>query len=1446
MDGGDLILSEVVQPLGRPRTDDDRALLVEAQLLRAVLYERSGGATPLEAAEALDDAFAAQVGLEPDPHRSRRIGKCARALLPALEAIGSRRTVVRLVRIVLETHDDEASAPSSQLLRTLNDLPRLVRRLRDVADDPGVTELLYAASRFANVESARDAVRDTRREGTRHLLSLGEARDALTLERTHKVLGPAERERLALLLADEGHLDREASGFFQEVLSAQPETRDRLSMSLRRLTHVGTRAVPEDLDAKERLSRELLRWFATEDWPYRNLAAVAAHRGRPELAIAWFAAALDHGGEGADVAGLVAASLCELGFDRVAEALVLAGGSGGGSDLPATIRTLARADRALEEEADGDEVDVLTRVLAHLASCLQHHKGLLARTWSLRGRLLQVARRTDEAAQDMERALAIRQHDQRLAADLAECCIALGQEGRAQGLIDLAERERRTRRTLLLRADAAEAQSRDEETLQRLEEALLVPDVATGPRRELRASCDRVCKTYEKLQLGKSRDSAFLRQLRKECQGKETGTVRRCTRPHAVRQRVAEVARRLGQPTRELELLLPLAQRGGASRRRVLRTARVALRAGDPAVARDLVERMSRRKRGDAAVQALEGLLALQEGRAADARRRLGAARDGGADDPATGLALALAALMEGDAEAALAALTSLPEDLPVLWRLRSLDLRALAYERTGSFEDALAARSEAVALDEDPARRVALGRLSLALGLRSAPSPTTRERLELGVRVLADATDAESRALRALGDLALGREPAGALALLAPDADGTTIQIGASIVALGHTMVSRRLRAGDIEGASELAETLVGPSAELIRERIRTFGALRRLETLGDAADPDTLACIAEDLAGAEPSPTVHAARDLVAGLRDSPEPRHLDTDTLTDLTDVPVGLRLALAHLAVARGQDLDRMRSLLEPVAETGGRGAPEARVLLAVLEPDRARLSVEHPLLASRDGAFPFLDPATARALERRGAFLYEGLAPARAIASGDGPIHRAVDAAATIDDVRNAAKDGAAPSELARGCAHVVMLAGHVADVRSSVDTACRALESAVNPAGADHVAARDALEAARHADAADDPRAVLLHRRAHDAWARFFARPDWRDAIPETDAGTVAAFSRDLVEAQAARALELVDHAPHLAAVYLRLYLESPLAHDPADVRRERILGWLVNSLDEDTEAGRARHRLTALLHAAPDHAAASRRLASLVERHPVQLTSASPPRERLDHARRLSVTGEFAAAVQWLDGLYADLAGTDDAQLLRETVELLNVVRDAQAAGRAQLRQGVVADAFSSGRWREVLDATGGKAADATLDPALATLRVRALISLRHADRAAYELDLLIARSTQEGFAIEAGADLETEVALLDVIRRLRDAWTDVLRLWSEHEDLLLLDHLEDLQSRFPVEPGIPFVRALVHHRQGDFLAAATAAESATTLADALPSCRLRGLAHRLLEPAT
>ena len=52
---------------------------------------------------------------------------------------------------------------------------------------------------------------------------------------------------------------------------------------------------------------------------------------------------------------------------------------------------------------------------------------LLARASALRGRLHIRSERRDLAAQDLESALSYRQNDQRLAADLAECCLELGQ-----------------------------------------------------------------------------------------------------------------------------------------------------------------------------------------------------------------------------------------------------------------------------------------------------------------------------------------------------------------------------------------------------------------------------------------------------------------------------------------------------------------------------------------------------------------------------------------------------------------------------------------------------------------------------------------------------------------------------------------------------------------------------------------------------------------------------------------------------------------------------------------------------------------------------------------------------------------------------------------------------------------------------------------------------------
>lgn len=955
MDAGDLILSQVVRTIGRPKNRDERELLCDAELLRAQLYERSGGATPIEAAQALDAAFTWQLELPVNTARSERFAQTAQALVPRLERLGSRRTVCRLVRILLESWA-ETGVASARVLETLTELQDRVRRLAAVHEDPGITDLLYAAGRHRHVEGAGPIVRAVRREGLGVLLGLGEAREALAVESHLRILDREGSERLALLLADQGCIDADARRFYRETVEAWPEAAAGLSGSLRRLTHVGRHVDPATADAKERLSRALLPRFADEDWPYRNLAAIAAARGQADVAVAWFAGAVDRGGESADLVGSVAVALCSLGFDRVAESLV--GRETVGEDgVGRAIRVLSRTEQALKDDLAPPERDRLIAELDDVIASRNDQDPLFGRATALRGRLHARSGRSDLAVRDLESALAHRRQDARLASELAECCIELGRLDRAREFVDRAEITGRSRRTLILRADIEAAAGNQEGVMVALEHALAVPDRTLGPKRELRGNWDLIAAAYETLGIGKASRSKFLRKLREECRGQDARTTQHADR---LRRRAADQAHALGQPSREAALLAPLARRPDASRKRILRTAHAALRAGDVGLVSELSERLASRRADDPATHSLDGLLALRDGRAGEARRRLQVAIDAGCSDTTAHVALAMAYVMEGDADAALQILDGIDER-SVAGRLRVLDLKALAFERVARHDDALACRAEALELDDDPARRLGFGRLAVTIALSGTADDDTRENLlRQGLDALSGADDVDSRALRALAALDLHQVPCGDDLIDAMAPDPRSVEPPVTLTVLRHALLKRHLELGDLAHAWRLLEILgVGSGDSEMSPPLKVL--LARLH-VADGGDLERARELVGDLTHGD-GPVGAEARVVLALTHPQDPPQSFATDlaacapvVFPAMASAPLEATRALRE-AVESGADEDSLAPLITRATDVASAlgVAPELceRLSNAPTDDVERRLRVARQLIAGGD-------------------------------------------------------------------------------------------------------------------------------------------------------------------------------------------------------------------------------------------------------------------------------------------------------------------------------------------------------------------------------------------------------------------------------------------------------------------------------------------------------------
>lgn len=996
MRAGDCIQAEIVRPLAEPRSLEARTLLFEAQLLRARLYHDSDAATPLEAAEALESAHQHHLALPDDPVRARSLLEPAARIGAALVGVGSRRTRFRVSMMLLQA---AASGGGDDTLvgHALEEAPEILEQVLATGEDLGMGIFLAsAASLLAGPWQQLVAVRRSLFDLALHQ---GFGRHALSLWREADARSREELLQLAALVPGEGPPDRDVEQLLGHLLDLHPDAADELEPAAAALVRVTAGDEPGVRHARSRMAAYLAPYYDHRPWLHATRGLAELWEGRAEEALGAMARAYDRRWRPCEEDAWLVAALWARGFRRAARRLVSEAGDSLEQGPCGTLTVLLC--RTAEVLVRGDSAACIQRAdeLARLVDEVPVPAVLLPRVQHLRARLLLAAGDPQRSCGILEVPAGDSATERDMRLDLAEALLGSRREEEAAAVLKEVAQTGPCQRSLTLEACLAESRGDDDQALELLEAAICAPSESEG----------RAEMLQERLEAVQAAAGEEGRELLALLEDEPSTTGARDAAVAGILERAADVARRLGRPEKELELLLPLGACPGVRRELLLRLAGCLMQAGRDEEARHHLHQVLRNEPEDPEALALSGLLALEEGALERAREHLARACETPDPPPAVTLALAHAQLLGKDLEAARSTL----EGGPGSWGpVEPARLRMLAAVRhaQGDLRAARAVCERLVACAGDPEDRLQLGVLSIHLGCAELGAPDREVLLRGGLEHLRGNSSPQAGLLRAAAALALGEEVAGEDLDVLQDS-GRTLQLDGLEAYVLRELTRRALNRGEGDRALELAAGLPGPEGEALQRSLEAWLALGALTGLDDLTDEVRLAGVAADLARVPRGPTVALALELVEALGGPPAP-----ELPRQVGDPPPGLRLAAARAHLRSGRNLHRLGILLDGLEESGDPAvAAETLMLRALLEPDRLPAGLEACLDAVPGSASLPLSAADLVALEARAAWL-AGKEMEAPVEAGT-PVHRRVLAARILEGALPELRPGGDPQRL---------------------------------------------------------------------------------------------------------------------------------------------------------------------------------------------------------------------------------------------------------------------------------------------------------------------------------------------------------------------------------------------------------------------------------------------
>ncbi|MEE9395055.1 MAG: tetratricopeptide repeat protein [Planctomycetota bacterium] len=327
MDAGDLIGRQIVAFIeAQPDADSElKNLHLDAELARGVLYQRSNGATPLEAAESLTEAHRLMKILGKDQENLDRLIEPTWKNYEDLVEIGSRRTSWSSLQVIFDVLED------SEAHRSLR--PKVVEAFATLAAE--FDEDCEIGGAIARVLEISKWGRDEAPEALAKLLTFMPR--LLQMELAHidtdialqaflygskndAELEVETYEHLVRRLIDDGRRDTEVRMVYKAFLEHHPERHTKIDAALRRLAHVHpdpTFSHDPDLDGLNQLCCEV--FGANAIWPWRNRALMMRRKSDLVGAVSCLAKAMNISGEPPDLIGLLAPVLYRMGFLRSAK-----------------------------------------------------------------------------------------------------------------------------------------------------------------------------------------------------------------------------------------------------------------------------------------------------------------------------------------------------------------------------------------------------------------------------------------------------------------------------------------------------------------------------------------------------------------------------------------------------------------------------------------------------------------------------------------------------------------------------------------------------------------------------------------------------------------------------------------------------------------------------------------------------------------------------------------------------------------------------------------------------------------------------------------------------------------------------------------------------------------------------------------------------------------------
>lgn len=545
---------EVLDPLGTVRRRDEMALACDAQVLRAIFLAGAEPAEVREACEALDAAFDIASDLPPSARRTRAFITTAKRLRRFCRQMKAPDLEAQVTSILLASW--RVAPPGNDALRrVLSGLGGIVEVAERQRLEPGLDGLLDHARHFSRIPGVSRIVRNLEDDAGRLWLHLDRADLVLRLPRHEERLEAEEDLALTVHLAETGCLNRAAHDQYVRVLRGEPDARPRLEIPLQRLARIGIEHQQGEIALRESLNEAMVPWFGHHAWPHLNLAVAAARRGEDERAVACFMVALENGGEAGEALTVLVGSLCALGFDETAAA-VLAETPPSLHDV--VIREVVQSLQEIESIEEGEEgaerAAHLVSFFAEISHPLLALPGLVVRIHRARARACRLLGMKREALHALDRAAGLRPADSALLVELAETALDAQQIARARAVLE-ASGARRSRGVLALEARISEASRDDETALEALEGALDESAHSHGPAARMMEAMRLVIELHAGLE-GRRRGKGPLPQrLLEEV---EARTAQEHAGPRGERAlilRAANVAARLGRHDREARLL---------------------------------------------------------------------------------------------------------------------------------------------------------------------------------------------------------------------------------------------------------------------------------------------------------------------------------------------------------------------------------------------------------------------------------------------------------------------------------------------------------------------------------------------------------------------------------------------------------------------------------------------------------------------------------------------------------------------------------------------------------------------------------------------------------------------------------------------------------------------------------------------------------------------------